>query len=67
LTTEPKYRHIFNSDQCGRKGARCEIVRGKGFLVQIRFEDGFTLVVNRQTVKRPKPGQMKRLGPKTGK
>lgn len=59
--TDPTYRHIFKASTYGKKGSRCEILRGKGILAQIRFEDGLTVVVNRMTLRRAKPSELKTL------
>ena len=39
-------------DKLGRKGQRCTIIRLKTTRVQVRFEDGYTAILNRQAVRR---------------
>lgn len=55
------FPHILRWDRYHRKGQRCQIIGAKnGFgEVQVRFEDGFTVVINREALRRetPKPTQ----------
>ena len=65
MATEPTYRHVMDWDRYGKKGARCEILGGRGNSVQVRFEDGTTRIVNRQALRRAKPSELKRLDAKS--
>lgn len=51
------FPHILRWDRYNRKGQRCQIIGAKnGFgAVQVRFEDGFTVVINREALRREKP------------
>jgi hypothetical protein len=54
-------QHIMGWDRLGRKGQLCEILRGKGNLVQIRFQDGYTAVVDRRALRRMNDAERKKL------
>lgn len=48
------FPHTFTWNRMGRQGERCEIigVRKTNGYVQVRFEDGFTAIVNRKALRR---------------
>jgi uncharacterized protein YgiM (DUF1202 family) len=48
------FLHTLTWDRLGRKGQRCEIIGTRNTIgnVQIRFEDGFTAIVNRKALRR---------------
>jgi hypothetical protein len=48
------FPHTLTWDRLGRQGQRCEIIGRKGTvgMVQVRFEDGFTAIVNRAALRR---------------
>lgn len=51
--TEP-FPHVLTWDRLDRQGQRCEIIGTRNTVsdVQIRFEDGFTAIVNRKALRR---------------
>lgn len=55
------FPHVMDWDRLGRKGMRCEILGGRGGLVQVRFEDGFTSLISRQALRRLSDAERKRL------
>jgi hypothetical protein len=48
------FPHVLTWDREGRKGQRCEIIGTRNTLsdVQVRFEDGYTAIVNRKALRR---------------
>lgn len=58
---ETPFRHVMDWDRFGRKGQRCEILKGQFSQVQIRFEDGHTEIVNRMALRRAKPSELKKV------
>jgi hypothetical protein len=54
------FPHVMDWDRLGRKGQRCEILGGRGGLVQIRFKDGLTTLINRMAVRRLTPAEIKK-------
>jgi hypothetical protein len=59
MKTLPGFSYVMDWDRCGKKGALCEILRGVGARVQVRFGDGTTGVVERMAVRRAKPSEIK--------
>lgn len=54
VEAEP-FPHVLTWDRVeGRKGQRCEIIGVRNTIcdVQIRFEDGYTAIVNRKALRR---------------
>jgi hypothetical protein len=49
------FPHVLRWDRMGRRGQICRIVKLRGPLAQIEFEDGFRTVINRLAVVRGKP------------
>lgn len=45
------YPHVIDWERLGRKGHRCEILRGHGSLVQVAFQDGTTGVIDRRALR----------------
>jgi hypothetical protein len=48
----PLYPYVLCWDRLGRKGQRVTIIRQSTQTAQVRFEDGFTTVINRQALRR---------------
>jgi rhodanese-related sulfurtransferase len=46
------YRHTLVWDRLGRRGQACRILRQRGVLAQIEFEDGFASWINRMAIRR---------------
>lgn len=48
------FPHVLRWDRYRRKGQRCQIIGAKnGFgEVQVRFEDGYTVVISREALRR---------------
>lgn len=48
------FPHVLTWDRLDRKGQRCEIIGTRNTIgsVQIRFEDGFTAIVSRKSLRR---------------
>jgi hypothetical protein len=46
------YRHVLKWDRLGRMGQSCRILKQRGTLAQIEFEDGFVAAINRQAIRR---------------
>lgn len=48
------FPYVFAWDRFGRKGSRCKVLRDVKFsrTVQVMFEDGAVMVVNRMAVRR---------------
>lgn len=59
--------YILQWDVMGRKGHPCEMLPGKGSFIQVRFEDGFTAVLDRRAVRRRRDAQIKKLEPQKDK
>lgn len=53
-TAEPPtpFPYVLVWDRLGRKGQRVKITRQSAKTAQIKFEDGFTTVINRQALRR---------------
>ncbi len=51
------FPHRLTWDREGRKGQRCEIIGARNTIgnVQVRFEDGFTAIINRKALRRAPP------------
>jgi hypothetical protein len=56
VDAEP-FPHVLTWDREGRKGQRCEIIGSRSTIgnVQVRFEDGFTAIINRKALRRAPP------------
>lgn len=54
-TPKIPFPYVLVWDRLGRKGQRCTIIRLTTRTAQVRFEDGFTSVLNRQAIRRYKP------------
>jgi hypothetical protein len=50
------FRHVFVWDRMGKMGQRCRILKQRGTLAYIEFEDGFTMPTNRMAIRRSKEG-----------
>jgi hypothetical protein len=52
------FPHTLTWDRLDRKGQRCEIIGTRNTIgnVQIRFEDGFTAIINRKALRRKSSG-----------
>lgn len=48
------FPHVIVHNVLGRKGKKCRIVNVSGELAQIEFEDGYTNIVNRKSLRRSK-------------
>jgi hypothetical protein len=59
--------YILQWNVMGRKGQSCEMLPGKGSFIQVRFEDGFTAVLDRRAVRRRRDAQIKKLEPQKDK
>lgn len=48
------FPHVLRWDRIDRQGQRCEIIGVRNTIgdVQVRFEDGFTAVINRKALRR---------------
>jgi hypothetical protein len=48
------FPHVLRWDRLNRKGQRCEIIGVRNTIgdVQVRFEDGFTAILNRKALRR---------------
>jgi hypothetical protein len=46
------FPYVLVWDRLGRKGQRVKIIRQTTRTAQIKFEDGFTAVINRQAIRR---------------
>jgi hypothetical protein len=46
------FRHVLLWDRLGRKGQSCRILKQRGTLAQIEFEDGFVTRINRMAIRR---------------
>ena len=46
------FPYVLHWDRLGRKGQRVSIIRQSHQTAQVRFEDGFTTVINRQALRR---------------
>ena len=46
------FPYVLFWDRLGRKGQACKILRQTKQTAQIRFNDGFTTVINRQALRR---------------
>jgi hypothetical protein len=48
------FPHVLTWEREGRKGQRCEIIGARSTIgdVQVRFEDGFTAILNRKALRR---------------
>lgn len=64
--TEP-FPHVMCWDRLDRQGQSCEIIGRRSTIsdVQVRFEDGFTAIVKRASLRR-KPPNKDLIGRKTG-
>jgi hypothetical protein len=54
-------QHMLKWDRMGRKGQRCEILRAVGAMIQIRFEDGVTAILERRALRRLSEAEIKKL------
>ena len=56
MGTDPiePFPYVLTWDREGRQGQRCMILGGKKhfLMVQVRFEDGYTAIVNRKALRR---------------
>lgn len=62
-TAEP-IDYVMDWDRFGRKGQFCQMLPIKGNLsstVQVRFEDGFTGIISRRALRRPRQSEQKEL------
>lgn len=62
--TENEAWYVMDWDRlAGRKGQLCNMLATpqKTSLVQVRFVDGFTAVINRRALRRAKPSEIKSL------
>ena len=46
------FPYVLYWDRLGRKWQRCKILRQSNRTAQIKFEDGYTTVINRQAIRR---------------
>jgi hypothetical protein len=46
------FRHVLHWDRLNRKGQSCRILKQRGTLAQIEFEDGYTVQINRMAIRR---------------
>lgn len=55
------FDYIMDWDRYGKKGELCQILptQNRGQLVQVRFQDGTTGLINRQAIRRAKPSEKK--------
>lgn len=60
------FDYIMDWDRYGKKGEPCQLLPSpiRGPLVQIRFEDGTTGLINRMAIRRAKPSEKKSLDAK---
>jgi hypothetical protein len=52
VETPTPFPYVLVWDRLGRKGQRVTIIRQSTKTAQIKFEDGFTTVINRQALRR---------------
>jgi hypothetical protein len=45
---------VLRADRYGRKGQTCRVLRQRGAMVHVRFDDGFEAIVQRKFLRRPK-------------
>jgi hypothetical protein len=54
------YEYVMDWDRYGKKGELCELLGGRGALVQIRFADGTTGLISRRAIRRAKESERER-------
>lgn len=54
---EEPFPHVLRWPRLDRQGQRCEIIGARNTIgdVQVRFEDGFTAIINRKALRRAPP------------